>query len=381
MTAPTSASAKSHVVEAGDSLAIIAAIHGCRVQDLRARNRLQSDTIHPGQKLRLPRCSGKKNPYVREGRPKTTTHEVIPGEFLGAIAQRYGTTVAELRRRNRLRSDRLRIGQKLKVRAKVAVRPRREFVYVVAKGDSLAKIGARYEMSWPEIQRMNPGVDPKRLRVGQSLRLWKDGPQERSETVGRPQEGELKKAEQLPAGPGYYRRRPRRAYGTNETISLLLEVIRIVRDRHKGLHDLAIGDISRKKGGALGGHASHQSGRDVDIGLYFHTYPTPPPKGFISERHPDHKLHLPATWTLIEAVAGRNKATSRAEYVFLDHAVQKRVYEWALAQGKSKKQLAWMFQYPRPASTPAGLVRHEPRHRDHLHIRFKCPRRSRHCKR
>ena len=367
-------------MEAGDVLGDIAAMNGCTVREIKVKNRLNSDIIHPGQKLKVPKCKGKKNLYVKEGRAKTIVHEVIPGEFLGSIAARYGTTVADLKKRNRLRSDRLRIGQKLRVRASVAVRPRREFLYTVSKGDTLAKIGKRYEMRWATIKRMNPGVDPRRLRVGQRLKLWKDGPKERSETVGKPQEGTLLKAEQLPAGPGYYRRRPRRAYGTNQTITYLLEVIRAVRKRHRGLHDLAIGDISRKDGGPLKGHSSHQSGRDVDIGLYFHTYPRPLPRGFVSERHPQHKLHLPATWSLIEAVAGRDRTSSRAEFVFLDHAVQKRVYEWARGKGKSKKQLSWMFQYPASATKPVGLVRHEPHHKDHLHVRFKCPKRNPKCR-
>ncbi len=378
--APASARTRVHVVEAGDLLGDIAAAHGCTVRQLKQRNGLSSDIIHPGDKLKLPKCDGKKNPYVKEGRARTVVHTVIPGEFLGSIAARYGVRVADLRKRNRLRSDRLRIGQKLRVRSKVAVRPRRQFDYTVAKGDTLAKIGARYDMTWPDIRRMNPGVDPRRLRIGQRLKLWKDGPQERSETVGKPQQGALKKAEQLPAGPGYYRRRPGRAWGANETITLLLEVIRTTRAKHPGLHDLAIGDISRKDGGPIQGHSSHQSGRDVDIGLYFHTYPSPPPKGFVSERHPRHKLHVEATWALLVANTGTNKDTSKAEYVFLDHGVQRRIYEWAVAHGKPKKLLSWMFQYPAPASRPTGVVRHEPRHADHLHIRFRCPRRNPKCR-
>jgi LysM repeat protein len=41
---------------------------------------------------------------------------VKSGENLGAIAQRYGTTVSRLKSLNNLRTDRIRAGQKLVVR-------------------------------------------------------------------------------------------------------------------------------------------------------------------------------------------------------------------------------------------------------------------------
>ena len=40
-----------------------------------------------------------------------------------------------------------------------------------------------------------------------------------------------------------------------------------VRARFPTVHTLAIGDLSVKQGGAITQHRSHQSGRDVDIGL------------------------------------------------------------------------------------------------------------------
>ncbi len=366
---------KVHVVQEGDILGDIAARHGCSIAELKAANRLERDLIRIGDRLTVPRCSGRRQPHAGEGRSRVVRHTVIPGETLGSIARRHGTTIDAIQRRNRLDGHVIRAGQVLKVRARIPVRQRREFVYTVKRGDTLGKIGARYKMEWEDIRRMNPGVRPRRLRVGDRLRLWRDGPVPNSEAVGRPQEGRLVNGEQLPAGPGYYRRRPGRSWGTNETITRLLQVIATVRRKHRRLHDIAIGDLSAKKGGPLPGHASHQSGRDVDIGLLHARYPSPRPKGFIKpgKRHP---LDYPAMWTLLTALVGSSDADANVEYVFLDRRLQRRIYDWARDSGKPKKLLDRMFQYP----DGRGVVRHEPRHDDHVHVRFRCPKRNPACR-
>jgi len=260
----------------------------------------------------------------------------------------------------------------------VAVRQRHEFLYTVKRGDTLGKIGARYGMAWVDIKKMNPRVDPRRMRVGDRLRLWRDGPAVQSEAVGRPQGGRLVNGEQLPAGPGYYRRRPNRAWGTNETVSRLLKVIATVRRKHPRVHDLAVGDLSAKKGGSLPGHVSHQSGRDVDIGLYFARYPKPRPKGFVRVDK-RNRMDLPAMWTLLTALVGRSKRAAHVEYVFLDRGVQGTIYEWAKKRGKPRKLLDRMFQYP-AREGGSGVIRHEPNHADHLHVRFRCPKRNPACR-
>ena len=136
-----------HVVKSGDVLGDIALEHGCSVRELQRANRLTGDLIRVGQRLKLPKCKGKKHPYAAEGRPRVVRHTVIPGEVLGSIASRYGTTVAAIQRRNRLRGTTIRAGQVLKVRATVAVRQRREFVYEIRPGDTLQRIARRFDIT------------------------------------------------------------------------------------------------------------------------------------------------------------------------------------------------------------------------------------------
>jgi murein endopeptidase len=65
--------------------------------------------------------------------------------------------------------------------------------------------------------------------------------------------------------------RPWRRWGTDRLVRMLLDVGRQYRAAHPGAPRLAIGDLSRPRGGDFGarfggiGHASHQNGLDADV--------------------------------------------------------------------------------------------------------------------
>jgi hypothetical protein len=102
-----------------------------------------------------------------------------------------------------------------------------------------------------------------------------------SRAVGRPTDGSLVRGVQLPAeGPDHYtwdpilKRFPSRGWrrwGTDRLVETVQTVLADVRARHPELPRLAIGDLSRPRGGSFGkefgflGHASHQNGLDIDI--------------------------------------------------------------------------------------------------------------------
>lgn len=76
---------------------------------------------HNGDLKEIP-VKGKRNTYIKGGGTGGGTadasgrYTVRKGDTLGAIARRNHTTVAKIKRLNNLKSDNLRIGQKLKVR-------------------------------------------------------------------------------------------------------------------------------------------------------------------------------------------------------------------------------------------------------------------------
>ena len=260
--------------------------------------------------------------------------KVSEGDTLGAIARRYDCSVAEVKRENRLRSSRIQAGQRLAVPV-CGKRARR-----VAK-----------------VERAAPPV------TGQS--------------VGQPWHGRLKEPARLPAGKGYLIRRPERSYGTRRLVDLVRDAVGDVRRDHPKLHTLAIGDLSARRGGKITEHRSHQSGRDVDVGFFYKRKPAVYPQEFAAATAAN--LDRAATWDLLVAFARTADDSDGVQAIFLDYDVQGLLYDWALERGVDEGYLDRLFQYPDGKGSGTGLVRHEPHHDDHFHVRFKCPPRDQTC--
>jgi murein endopeptidase len=172
----------------------------------------------------------------------------------------------------------------------------------------------------------------------------------------------------LAQGDGYELRRPARAFGEPHVIEHLRSTIAVVRALYPDVHTLAIGDISAAHGGKLDNHKSHRTGLDVDVGFYFTKVPDGYPDHFVAA---GKDLDIEATWALLTAFARTSQADDGVEIIFLDYAVQKRLYDWAHARGTPDEDLAELFQYPRGKDALSGLVRHWANHSDHLHVRFR----------
>ena len=80
-------------------------------------NGMSNSEIMVGQTLQISgKAKGSKSAAKSSG--STTTYKVRSGDTLGSIAARYGTTVNAIKRASGLKSDRLSIGQKLKIPSK-----------------------------------------------------------------------------------------------------------------------------------------------------------------------------------------------------------------------------------------------------------------------
>ncbi|MCP4293414.1 MAG: LysM peptidoglycan-binding domain-containing protein [bacterium] len=89
---------------------------------------------------------------------------VVRGDYLARIAARNGTTVKRLKKINDLKNDRIYIGQKLRLREA-------EFnTHIVERGDALWEIARAYGMTVAEIKRIN-NLKSDRILVGQELQL------------------------------------------------------------------------------------------------------------------------------------------------------------------------------------------------------------------
>jgi LysM repeat protein len=126
------------------------------------------------------RADGSIGAPVAEGRmasrpPQEPMHSTAPdapdadgmitvqsGQSLSAIAAKYKVSTAELRQWNKLKSNQLQIGQKLRVKAPVRV-------HTVKTGENLGGIAAKYKVSAKAIRQKNKLANADVLPVGKEL--------------------------------------------------------------------------------------------------------------------------------------------------------------------------------------------------------------------
>jgi LysM repeat protein len=120
------ANRKFHRVKRGEHLTMIAEKYGMTVGQLKVFNRLTSNNIRPGMKLKirgseLAEAADQKNDRSDKRLMAATdtqgsgTYRVRRGDNLHEIAKRFGVSVQSLKKMNKLRRTDLRIGQVLKV--------------------------------------------------------------------------------------------------------------------------------------------------------------------------------------------------------------------------------------------------------------------------
>ncbi len=159
---------------------------------------------------------------------------------------------------------------------------------------------------------------------------------------------------QLPDRPALYKRwNPFRSWGTPALVDAVIEATGLVASKYPDSDPVFVGDLSTRRGGALPPHRYHHDGRSADVGL-FRDGGKQPVAGF--EPLWSSELDLQRTWTLIHGLL----ETGRVEHILLDQGHIDTLKRWLLDEGR-----LWAYE---------GIVRHAPRHRDHLHVRMRCER-------
>ncbi|MBM7344034.1 LysM peptidoglycan-binding domain-containing protein [Pantoea coffeiphila] len=104
---------------------------------------------------------------------KPIEYTVMSGDSLSKIAERYKTSAGEIARNNNIPDvSKIFPGQRLTV---YGVNPDSSSIYLVAPGDTLAKIAAKNEIDVDEIARQNNISDPNKIYPGQSISINKNG--------------------------------------------------------------------------------------------------------------------------------------------------------------------------------------------------------------
>ena len=137
----------------GDTLYSIANKYGISLNELKAINNLENDNLAIGQLLNVPSGLSVANTYV-----------VSKGDTLYSIAKKFNIGIDKLKEVNNLTSNMLSIGQKLIIPFE------EDLTYVVKAGDTLYNIARKFNTSVSELKRLNNLVSDI-LSIGQILML------------------------------------------------------------------------------------------------------------------------------------------------------------------------------------------------------------------
>jgi penicillin-insensitive murein endopeptidase len=177
-------------------------------------------------------------------------------------------------------------------------------------------------------------------------------------SIGSPNGGLLFNPQPMPQGERWTIRNPDETWGTTETIGFVIRAMETVEKQFPGSPRLVIGDISRPDGGRLNWHASHQVGRDVDIGFYHRSEV----EDFLRARRSN--MDIPRTWALVRALV----TETDVHRIFLDRYIQRYLCSHALEIGEDE---AWLDElFGRHTGGKDAIIQHVRRHRDHMHVRF-----------
>lgn len=163
------AGSMAYEVQRGDTLWEIAQTHGVTLQELLAVNDIPNpDLIRPGQQITIP----------GDGGSAATVHVVAHGETLSRIAAKYDASANEIARNNSLSNPNfIRVGQELTIpgigssQATSTPSPTASGFHVVARGETLSSIGARYGLTAAQVAEANGMSVNSIVYVGARLQL------------------------------------------------------------------------------------------------------------------------------------------------------------------------------------------------------------------
>ena len=136
-----------YIVKKGDTLWSIANKYNITVEELKELNNLNSNVLSIGQKLKINKIDIPDIP---------NTYVVEKGDTLYSIANKFNTTVDNLKDINNLINNTLSIGQILLIKDEEnnIVQETNDY-YIVQKGDTLWSIANKYNISVNELKSIN----------------------------------------------------------------------------------------------------------------------------------------------------------------------------------------------------------------------------------
>jgi membrane-bound lytic murein transglycosylase D len=217
----TESDVKYHKVRRGESLSEISNRYGITMSELKKWNRLKNNKAPLGKSLKI--ITSERVAVIKKVEKKDTTltnpnkiykeeqvisfknvvkmHKVKSGDNLGAIADKYNVSIAEVKKWNKLKSTNIPVGKSLKIikNERVVTTIRKEIktdkigidtktensvatvskedmvqngsdYYEVQKGDNLFTIAKKYNVSLEDLKKWN-NLDDGDIKLGSKLAL------------------------------------------------------------------------------------------------------------------------------------------------------------------------------------------------------------------
>ncbi|RKF17378.1 LysM peptidoglycan-binding domain-containing protein [Alginatibacterium sediminis] len=166
-------------VVSGDNLGSIAQRHQSSVSELKSTNRLKSDRLKIGQELLIPQApdfvvAAAKKSQANKKAISGVTHQVVSGDSLWSISRKHEVSTSQLMQWNGLtKNSVLKLGQKIVVKptSVTASADKGQRNYEVVSGDSLSVIAEKFEVSISELLKWNNLNKNHYIKPGQTLKI------------------------------------------------------------------------------------------------------------------------------------------------------------------------------------------------------------------
>jgi len=145
---------KRHTIKKGETLYSISRKYNVKLSSLRSYNKIKKNRVYVGQKISIPGTSAPKN--------LAHYYTVKKGDHITKVARLFKTKTQEIKKLNRLKKSTIFVGQRLKV-------PVHERKYhIVKKGEVLGKIARLYKINLSRLRSLN-NLRAKAIYPGQKI--------------------------------------------------------------------------------------------------------------------------------------------------------------------------------------------------------------------
>ena len=172
-------------IKRGDNLSELSVKFGVPAETIKRWNNIRSNRLVAGHTIKI--YSNNNTESLGDNSPKTSAninyYKVKPHDTIGEIAELYKVRASSIRRWNNLRSNKIIVGQTLKVysdadindisntnKASTTDNADGSKTYTVRKGDTIIDIAAKFNVSVEDIKKWN-NLNSSRIIAGNSLKI------------------------------------------------------------------------------------------------------------------------------------------------------------------------------------------------------------------